>query len=584
MAMRPKVAILQASARPEGQSTSLAVARYLAARLEAGGATAEIVPATAFARSAETADAAANTLARADVLAVVSPLYVDTLPALGILALERVCAARRLASSPQRVIGVINCGFPEPEQTRFAFAALRAFAREAGALYAGGLAIGGGEAIHGRDLVQVGGQVRWLRAAIDQAAAALAEGRTIPVETSLATAKAAMPPMLYRYAGFMQWTLKGWSRGLSHAELTATPFDALSDADWEREAASGPARARPLRVIGKRAETDDAVTLLFEDPAHDPLVYRAGQFITLELLIDGQRVRRAYSIASAPFEPGLAITVKRVPGGLMSNALHDRVQVGDIVRTHGPSGAFTAGAPEGARHVLLFGGGSGIVPLAAIARTVLRDEPETRVTLVYGAASKARAIYADALDGLAAAAPQRFALHWVLEAPDDAWTGARGQLDEAGIGARVDDLVNAGIDRAMVCGPDAMRASVAAMLTRRGVPAERIVQESFASPRAALASLDEQTATLVSDDGTTRPIPVAPGYTLLDAALDAGVAISFSCMSGSCGACRITITQGLGSVALDEPNDISPQDRAAGRVPACLCRLTGPVSFSVGGL
>jgi ring-1,2-phenylacetyl-CoA epoxidase subunit PaaE len=582
MARQPKVAVLQASARPEGQSTSLAIARYLAARLEAEGATAEIVPATVFARGGTLASAAAHRLATADVLAVASPLYVDALPALGVLALEQASALRRLAPTPQRVIGLINCGFPEPEQTRFAFTSLREFAREAGAVYAGGIAIGGGEAIHGRDLVKAGGQVRWLRAAIDQAATALAEGGTIPVETSLATAKATMPPLLYRFAGFMQWTLKGWSHGLGHSDLAATPFDALSDADWEREAASGSARARPLRVIGKRAETDDAVTILFEDPTHDPLVHHAGQFITVELVIDGERARRSYSLASAPFEPGLAITAKRVPGGLLSNALHDRVKVGDILRTHGPSGGFTAGKCDAPRRLALFGGGSGIVPLASIARAVLREEPQARVTLVYGASSKARAIYADALDALAAAEPERFTLHGVLEAPEADWPGARGRLDEAGIGALADSLVALGLDRALICGPDAMRASVTDLLARRGVAPEDIVQESFASPRAAAASSHQQIASLVSEDGQARPLVVAPGATLLDTALDAGVAISFSCMSGSCGACRVTVTDGLSNVVLDEPNDVSPGDRARGVLPACLCRLNGPISFAVG--
>lgn len=582
MAPRPRVAVLQASARPPGKSTSLAIAGYLAQRLEADGASVEIVPATAFARGGEVARSAAATLANADVLAVVAPLYVDALPALAILALEAACAARRAAPRPQRVVGLINCGFPEPEQTRFAFAMLRAFARETGAIYAGGVAVGGGEAIQGRDLVKAGGQAAWLRAAIDQAARALARGGTIPAETSLATAKAAMPPMLYRFAGSMQWTLKGWAHGLDHTDLKAAPFDALSDADWAREAAGGPARARPLRVIAKRAETEDTVTILFEDPSHDPLVYAAGQFLTIERMIGGQRVRRAYSIASAPFEPGLAITVKRVPGGLMSNALHDALKVGDIVRTHGPSGGFVAGEPAGPRRLALFAGGSGVVPLAAVARTVLRDEPGAQVTLVHGAASRARAIYADALDGLAAAEPERFALHRVLEDPGPDGPGARGRLDEAGIGALVDALAAAGVDRAMICGPDAMRASVRDMLQRRGVAAAAILEESFASPRAAHAATDEQVATLIGADGEALPITVAPGDTLLDAALDAGAAISFSCMSGSCGACRVTVAHGLEHVALDAPNEVSPSDLARGLVPACLCRLNGPIRFAVG--
>lgn len=576
------VAVLQASPRPAGESTSLSIARYLSSRFQASGCAVEIVPATSFARGGEIAREAARRLADADLLAVVAPLYVDALPSLAVLAMEQVAEARRGLTTPQRVIGLINCGFPEPEQTRFAFAMLRGFARETGANYAGGIAIGGGEAIGGRDLINAGGQVAWLRRAIDAAVDALSRGDAIPTATSLATAKAAMPPMLYRFAGFMQWTLKGWSHGLGHGDLKAAPFDAISDAEWEREAASGSARARPLRVIGKRQETDDALTVLFEDPAHDPLVYRAGQFITLEISIDGARVRRVYSIASAPPEPGLAITVKRVPGGLVSNFVHDRLKVGDIVRTYGPSGTFTAGAAQGPRRLALFAGGSGIVPLAAIARTVLREEPLTRVTLIYGASKKARAIYADALDGLAAAHPDQLSLHWVLETPEPGWSGGVGRLDEAGIGDVLDGLVLSGIDRALICGPDPMRTSVMAMLMARQVSRDRIQQESFTSPRAAAGASVEVTATLRDQEGGLRAFQVSPGKTLLDAALDAGVVISFSCMSGSCGACRVTITEGFQSVALDEPNDVTEADKARGHVPACLCRPSTRLLFQIG--
>lgn len=578
MATRPRVALLQTSGRPAGESTSHAIAAYLAGRFATLGSEAEIVPATAFARGGDTAAAATETIARADVLAVISPLYVDTLPALAILALEQTRTLRQAECAPQRVIGVINCGFPEPEQTRFAFASLRDFSRQVGAHYAGGISVGGGESIHGRDLVEAGGQVRWLRAALDTAAEALSQGGAIPVETSLGTAKAAMPPMLYRFAGFMQWTLKGRSHGLGHGDLVAAPFDEISDAAWEREAASGPARARPLRVVGKRLETDDAVTLLFEDPARDPLVYRAGQFITLELMIADERVRRSYSLASAPKEPGLAITVKRVPGGLVSNALHDRVHVGDILRTHGPSGRFLP--DDTARKLLMFAGGSGIVPLAAIARDRLRASPGSEIVLVYGASTKQRAIFADALDALAAAETERFTLHWVLDPADDAWTGLRGRLDEPGIGHLLDILNVRTFGQAMICGPDPMRESVRALLAARGLSPERIAEESFTSPRAAGSSTRPEAATLVGVGGKDLVFTVLPGQTLLDAALDAGAALSFSCMTGSCGACRIRVIEGLDAIELDAPNDVSMADRAAGLVPACICRPGGPVRFA----
>lgn len=574
-----RVAILVVSARPRGDSTSLSIATYLAGQFETMGLAADLVMATAFARGADHAAGAARILAEADVLAVISPLYVDALPYLGILALREAAALRR-PPRPQRVIGVINCGFPEPEHTRFAFAGLRAFARASGAHYAGGLPVGGGEAIHGRDLVEAGGMTLGLRAALDAAARAIAGGSVIPAEVSASLTKPAMPPALYRLAGGMGWRFRALTNGLWPGRLKARPFDALSEAEWRAEAQAGPLQARPLRVVGRQAENGDAVTLLFEDPAHDPVTYTAGQFVTLDVEVGGTRVRRAYSLASTPEEPGLAITVKRVPGGLMSNHLHDSVAVGDILCSHGPAGTF--GAPDPAwRRLLLVAGGSGIVPLAAIARSVLRSNPTAQVTLLYGAAARGRAIYAEALEALAEDHGGRFAVHWVLETQEAGGTASHGRIDEAGCGPLLTALDPARADAVLICGPDGMRDSARAMLAARGVEAARIQEESFVSPRPASGSARPEEAVLVGEAGET-PFQVRPGQSLLDAALDAALPIDFSCLSGGCGSCTVTVVAGLDHLVLDTPNGVTADALAQGHVPACITRLTGPVRFRRG--
>jgi multimeric flavodoxin WrbA len=307
------VAILQASARETGTSTSQAIADYLASQFSSRDAAVRIVRATDFVRGAAQAEEAASILANADVMVVASPLYVEALPYLGVLALEHVRRARSTGSRSQRVVFVVNCGFPEPEQTRYAFAILHEFAREARAVFAGGIAVGGGEAIHGRNLVKAGAMTASLRVSLESAAEALAAGGVIPNAVSVASTRPLLAPILYRFVGSIGWAFQAREHGHSLRDLRARPFDVISDAEWERAALAGAARARPLRVVGKRLETEDAATILFEDPAHDPLHYEAGQYTTLELTIDGERVRRAYSLSSAPHDPGLAITVKRVP-------------------------------------------------------------------------------------------------------------------------------------------------------------------------------------------------------------------------------------------------------------------------------
>jgi len=578
-APQPNVALLVASARPSGASTSLSIAAYLAGRLTDQGASAAIIMASDFARGGDHADRAAQTLAEADVLAVIAPLYVDAMPYLGTLAL-RAAAARRQGPRPQRVVGVINCGFPEPEHTRFAFASLRAYARTTGALWAGGLPVGGGEAIHGQDLVKVGGMATVLRTALDAAARALANGGVIAPEISATLTRPVMPAALYRVVGGMGWRFRAMQNGLWPGQLTARPFDDLTEAEWQAEAQTGGLQGRPLRVVGKRAETEDAVTILFEDPAHDPLTHAAGQYITLDIAIGGARVRRAYSLASTPDEPGLAITVKRVPGGVMSNHLHDVVAVGDVLRSHGPAGHF--GTPDPAwRRVLMIAGGSGIVPLAAIARSVLRSNPEAQVTLIYGAASHARAIYAEMLAGLARTYAGRFVLHWVLEQPDSGITALLGCIDEAGCGALITTLDPTLQDAVLICGPDGMRANARAMLAARGGTEARVQEESFASPRKATCSDRTELARVLRDDGDAA-FPVLPGQSLLDAALDAGLPIGFSCLTGGCGSCTVTVLEGIEHLSLDTPHGVSAADIANGVVPACITRLTGPVRFRIG--
>lgn len=297
----------------------------------------------------------------------------------------------------------------------------------------------------------------------------------------------------------------------------------------------------------------------------------------------GERVRRAYSLASAPVDATLAITVKRVPGGKMSNWIHDCLDEGDLVRCFGPSGHFTAGPPpvQGSRRLLLVAGGSGIVPLQAVARQVLHDEPNAEVTLVYGSSALERAIFAQALRQQTLNDAPRLRLHWVFEtapAVGSGWAFTLGRLDAPTLVAVLGDTAPSGFHRAMVCGPDAMRNAVRQALLKGGLPADRLFEESFVSPRRAAVTDQVQSAVFESTAGE-RAIAVRPGDTLLEAALNAGIPLPFSCCSGGCGACRVRITDQLQHVVLDEPNEVAAGDVAAGEVPACLVRLTGACRF-----
>ncbi len=578
-----KVAILMGSPRETGASTSRAIAAYLAERFGLHGIEPDLVATSAFTRGGAAAEAAAVRIASADVLFVVAPMYVDALPGPVVEAMTAIAKVRAsVATKRACVVGIVNCGFPEPEQTRYAFALIKAFAYEADYGYAGGLPVGGGEAIAGTPLASRGPVTSHIRAALDQAVEHLYAGRAVPHAVSEAIAgRSTLPPALYRLAGAAGWYAKGMGNQVAPWAMRQAPLDAVNEAEWERLGLAGATRAQPLRIIGKEPETPDAVTILFEDPAHDPLVFEAGQYVTLEATIGGERIRRAYSIATIPRDKAIAITVKRVSGGVMSNWLHDCLKVGDLIRSFGPSGSFVAGtAPTAGRRLLLVAGGAGIVPLQAIARQVLENESAAQVVMIYGAQSPERMIGRESLMQIADLHDSQFRLYLIFEAGIAGAASAR--LDADGLRPILDGIDLAEFDQTMICGPDAMRSAVRAELTRRGLPSDWVVEESFVSPRAGRVSDLDQPAIIHTPDGE-RAFRVRPAQTLLEAALDAGEDISFSCMAGGCGACQVRVVDGLANVHLDAPNEVHPSQFDRGVVPACICRVSGPVAFEVAG-
>ena len=171
------------------------------------------------------------------------------------------------------------------------------------------------------------------------------------------------------------------------------PDDSPSDA----AALLSPRTVRVERVVGG---TPDAVTLVLEDPTGASVSFAPGQFFTLFVSVGDEILRRAYSASTDARETErVAITIKRVASGVVSNHVNDHVREGDLLQVLGPSGSFVvAPEPSVARHLVLLAGGSGITPMMAITRTVLAVEPQSRVTLVYGNRGRADVIFKDALD------------------------------------------------------------------------------------------------------------------------------------------------------------------------------------------
>jgi ring-1,2-phenylacetyl-CoA epoxidase subunit PaaE len=339
-----------------------------------------------------------------------------------------------------------------------------------------------------------------------------------------------------------------------------------------RRAGAVPAglATRKVRVASVRRETADAMTFVLEATDGAPLTWLPGQFFTLLVRTeDGATHRRAYSASAPAAEDGrLPITVKRVDGGRVSSFLHERVGAGDTLEVLGPSGAFVVPSAPAPRTLVLVGGGSGITPLAAILQATLAAPDGARVHLVHASRRAEDAIFAAALAALAERHSRRFTLH-----------PAHGDTFDA---RTLPTLPPAEAEDALyfVCGPRPMMDAVRATLLERGVRAERIREEHFASPvrSDAAAASTVQPLLVRHASGPARSLLVAPGATLLEAGLAARVPMPYSCAMGGCGACRVTLVSG--TVTSDE-SFLTAEERARGDVLACCSRPTSPCTIEL---
>jgi ferredoxin-NADP reductase len=344
----------------------------------------------------------------------------------------------------------------------------------------------------------------------------------------------------------------------------------------------GPRTTPPRRTAGLQlvvseviAETPDAVTLRF---APTPgLTWKAGQFLTLTVPVDGVRLKRAYSVSVAPTgsAPTLAVTVKRIAGGRASNHLVDHARPGDTFEARGPSGNFTFEPdPLTARHVLLVGGGSGITPLISIIETLLADEPDSTATLVYGNRSLSDVIFHDRLQTLAAQNP-RLTLRLVLE--DAPLSPGRLDLERLRL-ELADTLPDA--TAIYVCGPEPVMAAMRKLAADHGATT-RLREERFISLAEHTSKNLPTTPQRVDVQiGSRRfEVLVRPGRTLLEAGLAHGAPMPSSCTMGGCGACRVRVLSG--ELVHDEPNGLTEAEREDRIAFACIAHPLTPCSVEV---
>jgi ferredoxin-NADP reductase len=369
---------------------------------------------------------------------------------------------------------------------------------------------------------------------------------------------------------------------LSDEDTRRTPPSDSIPAGQASEAETRPddelrARFRDLRVVEVIRQTDDAVTVVCDNPGPDRLSFFPGQYITLLLTLDGAQVRRAYSLCSDPGAPErVAITVKRIAGGVVSNWINDHLEPGKVIRTLGPSGQFGIEEirPKARRRLVLVGAGAGITPLYAIVRAITANEPASRVELIYGSRRWSDVIFREELARLAAERTRLHVRH-VLTRPPGNWAGLRGRI----AGDNLADLVP--VDRRAhyyVCGPHGMMDGVVAFLLEGGIPNSRIHTERFVPQGSGAPKAGTGEVHLVRLSRSEAVLKVADTDTILDVALAANLALPSSCRMGGCGACRQRVVKG--QVEMEEPNCLTDKERRKGYRLLCVGRPTaGPVEI-----
>ena len=347
-----------------------------------------------------------------------------------------------------------------------------------------------------------------------------------------------------------------------------------------------------LKVKEVVQETPDTVTIHFWHPLSEMIKYEAGQFLTLMPVIDGQKVRRSYSMSSSPqVDVSPAVTVKRVPGGLVSNWLNDHVKEGDFMETMAPMGRFTLTPDDtAARHVVLIGAGSGITPLMSIAKSVLMVEPDSRVTLLYGSRNEDSVIFKNQLAALQQKYGDRLALHHALSQPLNGWAGMNGRLNKTHILRILETALNfdAATATFYICGPDGLMDEAKRALAILNVPADHVLTESFVSANAAVGDVteDEDDGSLKTQEitvlyeGSEYKFNVEPHQTILEAALDLDIDLPYSCQAGMCTACLGKCTSG--KIKLDEEDGLTESEMKAGYILTCVAHpLTRDVVIEI---
>lgn len=333
-----------------------------------------------------------------------------------------------------------------------------------------------------------------------------------------------------------------------------------------------------LRVSDIEPLTDEAVCISFEvpDDLAEDYDFTQGQHLTIKTSLAGDDVRRSYSICAPARSGRLRIGVKVLPGGHFSGFAVGRLAVGDTLDVMTPMGRFfTPLDPANAKHYCAVAAGSGITPIISIVASVLEQEPNSRVTLVFANRTSRTIMFLEELEDLKDRYPSRFHLIHVLSREAQDAELLSGRLDAARLTKISETLVPAEtVDEWFLCGPYEMVVDLRDALLAMDVAPANIHSELFhvdtAPPKPIRHQTDESEGAQVQVtlDGRTSTFRLArEGPAVLDALLAVRSDVPFACKGGVCGTCRAKVVEG--TVEMDTNYALEPSEMAAGYVLTC---------------
>lgn len=340
---------------------------------------------------------------------------------------------------------------------------------------------------------------------------------------------------------------------------------------------------RPLIIDDIRNETADCLSVSFQVPDDwkEEFQFKAGQNVTLRSIIQGNEIRRSYSICSSPHENELRVAIKKVEQGLFSSFAHNNLKKTQVLEVLPPTGNFFLPLKKtNHKHYVAFAAGSGITPVISILKNILHDEPDSSFTLIYGNQTRASVIFREELLALKNNYPERFQFLNIFSREKTDAPIFEGRIDVAKCELIFKQLVPfTSHQEYLICGPAQMIFSIREWLQNKNVDDKNIHFELFSSPGEITGDLNKKEqnnktpsqnksrVTIKLDGISTDYLVPIEGPTILDFAVSAGADLPYACRAGVCATCRAKLVKG--KVIMEDNFALADEELEQGFILVC---------------